>query len=1458
MKFNIEDFIDKHNYSDEIKDKLKNFSITKVVYKEITKNTTIYIDNDYILDINIINDLKNYFNSFGIVDFNFIFSVNNDYLNIRSINEHINYLKDNFSFLKNAFVTLYDKGFDLCFYDYKEYEISLNFLDQIILYFYNLGYHKTIDSIYCEEVIEELEEREALPEVKETKKKREIVEYKKINVEDLKGVLYDIKITVQIMKVEERGRGKNLRIYFYVRDNTDACISKFKKSIFKNQIVNKIKPLQWVELYGNYVFDEYANEFYFSPKKIEFIDDPYPLIDDAIEKRVELHAHSKYSEMDGVSSPYDLVKAANEMGHRAIALTDHLCVQGFHELFEATKEINPDADFKSIYGCELNMVYPHLNIVYNCKDCKLIEQEYVAFDLETTGLSNEYDSIIEFGAVIIYKGEIKERKDFFIKPPIELSEKTKELTHISENDLKDAKPFKDVKDDILGFIKDRILVAHNASFDFGFLNSELKRIGEKPLKNSVIDTLDLSRSLFKDRRNYKLGNIAKQYNVDYNDEDAHRADYDAEVLACIFNLMLKDLYKQGINTLQALNDFQDEEAFVKNRAFHTTVLCKNQEGLKDLYKIISTSHIDNLAVFGKANTKSGEESEYIAEPRIFKENLNKYRKNLLIGSACYNGEVFETASTLSKEKLAEVISFYDYIEVQPLENYRFLYEDKKSFTKERLQSYLKDIIDEALKQNKIVVATGDIHYVKKEQKLLREIYVNAPGLGGSRHPLYLFKEEARSKQNIPDQHFFNTKEMLDSFSWLKDENLINDIVIKNPNKIVDMIDKIKPFDKVLHPPKVLDAIKVAHDCSIYEEPFLDSNEIISADEYLERLVWYKAHQEFGAKIPSIIEERINKELNGIISNGYGVIYYTCHLLVKRSNDEGYIVGSRGSVGSSYVATLSGITEVNPLPPYYLCPKCHHFEFIENALSGYDVKDKPCPECGSIIKGEGQNIPFETFMGFKGDKIPDIDLNFSGEYQPKAHLFTREIFGEKNVFRAGTVSKVKEKTAFGYLNRYLETKKLPNISENRALKQAIATDLTGVKRTTGQHAGGIVVLPDDMEIEEITPIQYPANDKEASWYSTHYEYHYYNDNLLKFDILGHVDPTAMRMLSQLSGVDVKTIPLNDPEVISIFYSTRALKIKNPEYHEETGACGIPEFGTANTRRVLEETRPKTFSELVQISGLTHGTNVWSDNAQELIKNGVKLQDVIGCRDDIMGTLMSYGIEPLSAFNIMEAVRKGKVATGECDKWNEYEKILNEHKVPKWYIESCTKIRYMFPKAHAVAYCIMAVRVAWFKVYRPACYYASYLSLRCDAYELETMIKDINGIVSRLNELQAKAKATDIKQRTTDKEDAILSTLEICYEMASRGFRISNLNLNESLATEFKINPKDEHELIPPFSILDGLGENVARSIVEARNECPFLHKEDLMKRTLLSNTLLAKFEELHVLDGLEESSQISLF
>jgi len=1474
MSFQIDELFNIKEYNDSQRESFNGFKILDAKMKNSENTIYVRIALDKPISSDLYNDLRTYMEDKLDKDIKLYVKAFDSTFSNSLFDEYLREYSKETGLFYNCVSHQVSDGFRLSYIDEGKMHKDLEALEDLKLYFFNRGYRADISLIYKKK--EEsfiVEEKESLPiperhnsnqngakpndnvfEKKKTYYQSKTKEYKEVIIDDLVDNINNVKFKGEIFKVDVRTTRTGMTIQtLFVKDNTNALVVKVMDGKrFSKKDLEKNQPGTYCEFYGTYHYDNYQNDYLFEPDNIVYLEKPKVLFDDSLNKRVELHTHTKFSEMDGVSNPSDIVTAAFDMGHRGVAITDHLCLQGFHSAqteylnIKKKNKDNPDFDFKVLYGCEMNMVEPFLNIVYNSNSGLLSEQEYVVFDLETTGLSSRHDYVIEFGAVLMSKGQIVGVKDFFIKPPVELSKQTKELTHITDENVQTARTFAECKDEILEFIKGRVLVAHNASFDYGFLNEELARLGLSKLVNPVVDTLDLSRSMFKSKKAFRLGHIAKEYGVEYDEDVAHRANYDADVLAQIFNLMLKDLAKNGVYTLDDLRDYQGENAFDKKRSFHTTVLCKNIDGLHDLFKLISISHTKSIAVYGKSAKTDDSEGAGVAEPRIFKETLNDYRKNLLIGSACFNGEVFEIASTRNKEALSEAISFYDYIEIQPIENYRPLFQDKESFSQERLFVYLRDIIDEAERQGKIIVATGDVHFVKEEEKILRDVYIRTQGIGGVRHPLYVYNKEKRAKQVTPDQRFLNTEEMLDAFKWLDNEEKAYEYVVTNTNKILDLCDNYLPFSNKLYPPHIPDALSTARRCRIDEMPFVGRNEVISADDYLRQLVYYTAHSLYGEKLDDFIEKRIERELNAIIGNGYGVIYYVCHLMVKRSNSDGYIVGSRGSVGSSLVATFSGITEVNPLPSHYICPKCHHLEWRKDAASGYDLPDKKCPECGETMRCDGQNIPFETFLGFDGDKIPDIDLNFSGEYQDKAHLFTREIFGENNVFRAGTIGTVAEKTAFGYVAGYFEDHGIVNIS--RAQKERLATGCVDVKRTTGQHAGGIVVLPDDMQIEDITPIQYPANYTDAAWKTTHFEYHDFSDNLLKFDILGHVDPTAMRLFEKISGIDVKTIPMNDPKVLSLFSSSEALDIINPNYHEETGACGLPEFGTLNTRNTIEETRPHVFSELVQISGLSHGTDVWRGNAEELIKQGIPLKDVIGCRDDIMSTLIGYGLEPKDSFSIMEHVRKGKGLT------DDEAKLMMDHNVPKWYIDSANKIKYMFPKAHAVAYCIMAVRVAWFKVYYPAYYYISFFSLRCDAFDIEEMIKDVDSLYTKKEELLHKMNTKEASKKEID----LFTTIEACYEMASRGYKISNIDLNRSLAKEFIINPDNQKEIIPPFIVIDGLGENVGDSIVKARSERPFMSKEDLMARTQLSQTLVKKLDSMNVLKGLDETNQVSLF
>lgn len=1287
------------------------------------------------------------------------------------------------------------------------------------------------------QVIEKNEAPVNKVEHKKTNYRRlKLEEYTRVNLKDMHDPISDIQFEGEIFQ-EEKTITKNDRMIqtMSIYDGTDAMsMKRFEGRGITRDVLSSYKAGDRVRVYGSIQYDNFAKDLVIMPQEIEVLDKTIKK-DDADKKRVEFHMHTNMSEMDGVCDVNHIVKYAFDIGQRGIVITDHADVQSFVKAYNTGKSLSksdPDRHFRVGFGCEVNMVDDRLCIVRNTVDIKIDDAQYISFDLETTGLSAYYDSIIEFGAVKIQNQTVVDRLQMFIKPPFPIPPFISHKTNITNDMVKDAKPFAECIDEILEWIGDGVLVAHNASFDYFFINEELRRLNRPPLKNTVIDTLDLSRAILRNRRAYRLGNIARNYHVEYDEEVAHRADYDAESLSGVFVCLLKDAKEKfGCVTIDDLQTkTQDDEVFKKVRRAHVCAVVKDQAGMKDLYKLVTLSNTKTLAVMGKASGKEG--TDVAAEARVTRNDIQKYRSHLLIGSACLNGELFELACNAEDDRLLEAMKFYDYIELQPLGNYSTSIALGALPNIARLKDVQKRMIQCAKQLGIPVIADSDAHYCVPEEKIFRDVYIMSQGVGGATHPLYIRDDALRMRTKNPDQHILLTNEMLQEFAWLDDPNLIQEIVIDNPNKLFDVIDEnIMPVPSGTFPPH-----------------------IEASGDKLRAICHKTAMQMYGyeGKVPHEVSDRLEFELNNIITNGFDVHYYIAHLLVKKSNQDGYVVGSRGSVGSSFTATMSGITEVNPLKPHYLCPHCHYSEWIDDpeVKSGFDLQAKPCPKCGSMMKGEGQNIPFETFLGFNADKVPDIDLNFSNEYQWRAHDFIKEVFGANHAFRAGTIGTVADKTAFGYVQGYCE--KMHQEDMRKALKDYLAAGCTNVKRTTGQHPGGIIIIPDEYEAEDFTPVQYPANDPSASWLTTHYDFHDIHDNVLKFDILGHVDPTAIRMLQRIGTVKPLDIPMNDPETISLFYSDDALKADPRIYKKENGALGLPEFGTKITRRVLEETKPSSFSELVMISGLTHGTDVWAGNAQSLVEAGHPLSEVIACRDDIMTYLLGKQLKPLDAFKIMESVRKGKGLTSE------WEEDMKAHNVPDWYIESCKKIKYMFPKAHAVAYVMMAVRIAWYKVHEPRNFYIQFFTHRCDAYEIDTMHKGLEAIRVRMKDIQDRLADRNTLNPVSNKEKALFDTLEVCEELYARGYRISNVDLYKSSANEFLSDPDDDKTIIPPFTVIDGLGGNVAKSIEIARQQAEFLSKEDLEKRTQLSTTLIKKLDAMGVLEGLQDLNQLSLF
>ncbi|CAM3576308.1 PolC-type DNA polymerase III [Erysipelothrix urinaevulpis] len=1251
-------------------------------------------------------------------------------------------------------------------------------------------------------------------------------QYQDVALDHLQTEAQFVAIVGEIFKVDVREtRTGNFLVKYGIHNGKSALMAmEFVEK--EDEILKKGKT---VKVYGHYIYEaRFDKDFVFQIHQYDLVEGLFDRFDRAEEKRVEFHLHTNKSDMDGVSDVTEYLDQAFEWKMPGFVITDHGGVQSFPKAYrhlQGLRKQHPDHEFKLGYGLEMNLVDEDLQIVRQAQKRSLHTGNYIVFDLETTGLSAYYDEIIEFGAVRIVNGKVIDKMQMFVKPEETVKPFIQELTGISNADLSHAAPIDKAIDDILEFIQDDTLVAHNAGFDLDFLQETMNKLNRSPLTNPVIDTLDFARVLYSDRRSYRLGSIARLLKIGYDEGVAHRADYDAEVLSLVFLEMLRHQSLKELDCITDLQKLSDSQAFAKLRAQHVNVIAKNQDGLKSLYELVSISHTKYLASSGKSS-KGGE--EFLAEPRIIRSELDARRENLLIGAGCTNSEIFELASNKGQAALKTAMSFYDYVEVMPLNLYSHLLERNAVASEARLIEIIQRIISTANELGIPVIGASDVHYNHPNQKMLRDVYIHSQGIGGTRHPLFIFNEERRLRFQAPNQHLRSTDEMLNDMAYLGEEQAYR-YVITNPKELFAQIEEVAPVPKGLYTPS------------------LDNS-----DTLLKEIVYRNAEKIYGNPLPEIVEERIVRELKSIIGHGYGVIYYISHLLVKRSLEDGYLVGSRGSVGSSFVATLSEITEVNPLIPHYICEQCHHTEFFTEGeySSGYDLPAKDCPSCHVNMLREGQDIPFETFLGFEGDKVPDIDLNFSGDYQEHAHAYTKEIFGEDYVFRAGTISTVAEKTAYGYVLGYQESMKIE--SENKSWKEFLASGAEGVKRTTGQHPGGIIVIPSDMDVHDFTPIQYPANNPNSSWYTTHYEFHDIDDNVLKLDILGHVDPTAMKLLEEMTGVDIHTVPMNDPKTISLFSSTEALGVDERKYFEKTGGLGLPEFGTPFVRRMLEATLPNKFSDLVRISGLSHGTDVWANNAETLIKDGLELGDVIACRDDIMVYLMQHGLPHKTSFDIMESVRKGR---GLRDEWI---KVMRDNDVPEWYIDSCIKIKYMFPKAHAAAYVMMAIRVAWFKVYYPLAYYAVYFTLRVNAYELETMTAATETIAHRLNSINQRLRQFETMRDVSIKEKNLIDTLEVTLEMNHRGFKINPLSLENSHATQFILDPQDDEAILPPFNVVDGLGNSVAQNIVKARDEEMFISKEDMMRRAGVSSTLIKKLDELNVTKHLQDSNQMSLF
>ena len=1218
-----------------------------------------------------------------------------------------------------------------------------------------------------------------------------------VTIDTIQGEVGEVVIRGQIIDTDMRElrNGEKTIVKIVITDFTDTIAAKiFVKNEQRDELMEHLKKGNFIKIKGVTTMDKFDHEiglsFLAGMKKIP--DFTTPRLDNSMEKRVELHCHTKMSDMDGVSDVKDIIKRAKSWGHKAIAITDHGAVQAFTDAYHS---VSPEDDFKVIYGVEAYLVDDLKEIITNSKNQSL-DDSYVVFDLETTGFSPNTCKIIEIGAVKVENGTITERFSEFVNPQVPIPFKIEELTGIRDDMVMGAETIEEILPRFMEFCEGCVMIAHNAEFDMSFIRKNCMDL-DIPCNHTVGDTVAMARILLPALHRFKLDTVAKALKISL--ENHHRAVDDAECTAHIFVKFIEMLKERHIETLNDLNSLgaTSVDTVKKLPTHHAIILAQNEVGRINLYRLVSESHL----------------TYYAKRPRIPKSLYLKYKEGLCIGSACEAGELYQAIlNGRPQEEIARLVNFYDYLEIQPLGNNMFMLESDKApvETIEELQEINRKICRLGEEFHKPVVATCDVHFLDPQDEVYRRIIMAGKGFKDSddQAPLYLR----------------TTEEMLAEFEYLGSEKA-REVVITNPNKIAAMCERIEPVRPDKCPPV-----------------------IENSDQMLRDICYNKAHEMYGEELPPIVQERLERELNSIISNGYAVMYIIAQKLVWKSNEDGYLVGSRGSVGSSFAATMSGITEVNPLRPHYYCKKCHYSDFDSKEVlayagrSGCDMPDKNCPVCGEPLTKDGFDIPFETFLGFKGNKEPDIDLNFSGDYQGKAHRYTEVIFGEGQTFRAGTIGTLADKTAFGYAKNYYEER---GIAKRNCEIDRIVQGCVGIRRTTGQHPGGIIVLPVGEEIYSFTPVQHPANDMETDIITTHFDYHSIDHNLLKLDILGHDDPTMIRMLEDLTGIDAQQIPLDEPTVMSLFLNTSALGVEP----EDLGGCplgslGIPEFGTDFVIQMLIDTKPQSFSDLIRISGLSHGTDVWLGNAQTLIEEGkATISTAICTRDDIMIYLIGMGLESELSFTIMESVRKGK---GLKDEWIEE---MKAHNVPDWYIWSCQKIKYMFPKAHAAAYVMMAWRIAYCKVYYPLAYYAAFFSIRATAFNYELMCQGKEKLNYFIKDYEKR------KDTLTKKEQDTVKDMRIVQEMYARGFTFLPLDVYTAKARYFQII---DGKLMPALNTIEGLGDKAAEAIEDAAKQGAFLSKDDFRQRTKVSKTVIDLMSDLGLLEGLPETNQLSLF